>query len=75
MEKEKFDGNKHNLRHALMKALTENDQAGLCKAAQDIFDAGYELEEMDLLPNIFKIACNNLTAAGWSPNIKQGMDI
>lgn len=58
---------KHNLRVELMKAVTENNIPNLTTAVQKIFDAGLELEEMDLQPAAFTLVSNALFDLKWSP--------
>lgn len=57
----------NNLKVALMNALTSNDVKALHKAAQDVIDAGYELEDLKILPGSFNAICNALLATGFSP--------
>ncbi len=58
---------KHNLRHALKIAALDSDLPGVAKAAQAIFEAGYELEDMGFTPGFFEIICNQVLASGWVP--------
>lgn len=56
-----------NLAFAIKDALFKKDKEALHKAAQDIIDAGYELEDMKLLPYIFTLVCNALFETEFSP--------
>ncbi len=56
-----------NLAFSLKDALVNNDIPRLHKAAQDVIDAGYELEDLKLLPSMFTLICNALIASGFSP--------
>lgn len=64
---------KHNLRRALKKAVIDNDMDGVRKAAQAIFEAGYELEDMDFLPGMFSVMASAIIASGWVPDIRELM--
>ncbi len=57
----------HNLRHALQKAFLDEDTEALHKATQDIVDAGYELEDMKLLPAMFNAIGTALVKTGFVP--------
>lgn len=57
----------HNLAHALKQAVIKNDKDALHKAADDVVAAGYELEDLKLLPGFFAIVCNCLLETGWTP--------
>ena len=61
----------HNLAFNIKDALLKNDVQRLHKAAQDIIDAGYELEDMKLLPAIFNMVANALINSGFSPKISR----
>lgn len=71
---EKFDVKKHNLSHRLMRAMLNNKHDEVCEIAQEVFDADYELEDLNLLPITFKLICIILEQKGWSPSIKNQLD-
>ncbi|MES2354403.1 MAG: hypothetical protein V4568_08355 [Pseudomonadota bacterium] len=58
---------KHNLRHALKKAALLNDLPAVAKAAEAIYRAGYELEDMGFSPLFFDTICSQIVASGWVP--------
>lgn len=58
---------KHNLRHALKIAALANDYPAVAKAAQAIFEAGYELEEMGYTPAFQDAIASQLIQSGWVP--------
>ena len=66
--------NKHNLSFALIDAFLKKDIERLKIAAQAIFDAGYELEEMIVLPAIQKCIAGVLMEANWSPDLKNQLN-
>jgi uncharacterized protein YbjQ (UPF0145 family) len=57
----------HNLRHALQKALMDKDAEALHKAADAVVNAGYEMEDLKLLPGMFSVICSALIETGWLP--------
>lgn len=62
---------KHNLRHALKTAAFDNDLPGVAKAAQAVFDAGYELEDMGFTPAFFDVVAASIVRSGWVPKVPQ----
>lgn len=57
----------HNLSVEFKAALLKNDVKATCEVAQKIFDAGFELEDMRITPELFKVASNMLAFSGWTP--------
>lgn len=60
----------HNLAFALKDAFMKNDIETLHKAAQAVFDAGYELEDMKMVPGFLSGIMNMLIQTGWSPKLE-----
>ena len=54
---------KHNLRHALKTAALANDYPAVAKAAQAIYEAGYELEDMGFTPAFFSAVASRTSSA------------
>jgi hypothetical protein len=65
---------KHNLGHRLKKATLANDYKQVCVIAQEIFDEGLELEEIQLLPTMRKIVQAILINEKWAPSVKNQLD-
>jgi hypothetical protein len=63
----------HNLALALKKAMIGNDIPGLHKAAQDIFQSGYEIEDMKIAPFLLEAIMNALVQTGWVPILTDAM--
>ena len=70
----------HNLAHGIKQASfalrpdsTDADVEKLHSAAQDIFDAGYELEDMKILPAFMQVIMAQLIETGWVPKLKGGL--
>ena len=57
----------HNLAHALKKAFFDQDKEALHKAADALVSAGYELEDMKLLPSMYGAIASALIETGWLP--------
>lgn len=72
--KTKFDAKKHNLRHRIQKAALANQYDEVCQVAQEIFDADFELGDMELLPTMFTVVTKVLIEKKWSPSIKNKLD-
>ncbi len=68
-----IDVKKHNLQFALKKAALANDYPAVAKAAQDIFEAGYELEEMGYPPALFDAIASQVVHSGWVPKLTDEM--
>lgn len=64
---------KHNLRYALKKSALDNDLPAVAKAAQAVFEAGYELEDMGYTEGFFTIICNQIVLSGWVPVLTDEM--
>ena len=58
---------KNNLRFEMMEAFKANDFKKICDVAQKIFDQGFELEDMGLLPSVFNVVCSVLIQMKWTP--------
>lgn len=58
---------KIKLAYTLSKAYLDRDIEGLHKAAQAIFAAGYEMEEMDITPTLLVSIMNALVETNWVP--------
>lgn len=58
---------KHNLRCALIDAALSNNYPAVKIAAQNIYEAGYELEEMGLTPAFFDAVASQIIRSGWVP--------
>ena len=74
MDKKKFDVKKSNLRARLLRAMFNNENGNVCDIAQEIFDAGYEMEELNLLPGHFTVLENIFIKTGWAPKINNQLD-
>lgn len=57
----------HNLRFELKDAVFKGDKERAHKAAQNIVDAGYELEDMKYGPAVFETIATYLYMSGWTP--------
>ena len=68
-----MDASKHNLRHALKKAAFDNNLPEVAKAAQAIFEAGYEIEDMGFTPGFFEHVCNQIIKSGFVPKLPEKM--
>lgn len=55
------------LAEGLSKAATSKNTDQIRKASQDIYDAGFELEEMRIPHSLFVVVCNTLSMSGFSP--------
>lgn len=58
----------HNLAHGLKKAFMDKDIVALHRAAQSVVDAGYEFEDIKLLPTMSILIQNVLFETGWVPD-------
>lgn len=58
---------KMTLRHQMMDAFLFSDWQKLIELAQATFDAGMELEDLELVPSVFDSICRELIRLGWSP--------
>ena len=58
----------HNLATALKQAYLKSDVELLHKATQDIVDAGYELEDMKILPGMMSIIMHALIETKFVPD-------
>ncbi len=61
---------KHNFSFKLKSAALANKHKDVCAVAQEIFDAGIELEEIPLLPAMREMIENILLDSGWAPQPK-----
>jgi hypothetical protein len=55
---------------AISVALSKNDVVALHKAADDVVEAGYELEDINLSPSVFIAVANKLIATSWVPKFE-----
>ena len=60
-----------NLSAEMKQAVIRNNPKGVCEVAQKIFEAGYELEDMKLLPGLFEVVASVLITSGWTPQFKE----
>jgi hypothetical protein len=59
------------LAHAIKQTSLSNDVETLHKSAQDIVDAGYELEDMKITPAFMQAIMSQLVETGWVPEFKE----
>jgi len=57
---------KHNLALKLKRAVLENRHRDVCDIATEIYQAGYELEDIGLLPAMFDVVGSILIQMKWS---------
>lgn len=65
--------NKDNLKRALQRACIAGDYPEVAKAAQAIFEAGFELEEVGYSDSMFAIVCEQVVRSGWVPKLTDKM--
>jgi hypothetical protein len=60
-----------NLAAEMKQAVIANDHKEVCVVAQKTFEAGYELEDLKLLPTLFNIVASTLVRSGWTPQLPE----
>lgn len=74
IEMDKKEVEQHNLSVRIKKAAVANEHEKVCEIAQEIFDAGFELEEMKLLPVMSEVIQGILISSEWTPSMKNSLD-
>lgn len=62
-----------NLATEMKQAVMNGQPKDVCVVAQKTFEAGYELEDLKLLPSLFEMVASTLILSGWTPQLKEGM--
>lgn len=52
---------------AIKREMNEEITKLISNTAQKLFDVGLELEDMELTPELYKVASNVLSFSGWTP--------
>lgn len=63
----------HNFKVAMMNALKTNDRKAVCEIAQEVFEAGHELEDLELTPHVFNHVGGILVTERWTPTLTDKM--
>lgn len=66
---------KKTLAEELVKAATEKNTDLIRKAAQKIYDAGFEPEDMKIPHKLFVVVCNALSMSGFVPAMKEPPEV
>jgi hypothetical protein len=58
---------KHNLKVKLVNSVFNNDKIGVMNAADEIFESGFELEEIGMSDGFYKLCASAIIKTGWVP--------
>lgn len=64
-----------NLSHEMKRAVLANNHQEVGVIAQKTFEAGYELEDLKLLPSLFDVVASTLVQMGWTPTLTEEMKL
>lgn len=60
----------HNLTFRMRKATLKGSVSEVAEVAEDVFQGGFELEDLKLTRSVFDLACHLLVKSGWVPEVK-----